>query len=402
MRVVFLLFMLFSQLLAKDLLDSLAWWQSQGYVFADTVRDAQGNLQMERGTAWVWGNLKRQGKSQTNPLILEKMSGIEAGTLVDLRQLAQGKIRLESYPWIAQVQSLNIYRKSNRQVIIPVVRVQENPRNHVEGWLLWSGQWMGNAQLEFSNLRGSGRSVQFGFSAQDSLRDFQANYLEPFVLGQDWSLALSGQWRQAGKQEQWMQGQGTLTWWTGLWRWGSGFQWSGLETAQKWQEQSLLLMHAQRRTSWWKTQMQVGMGKREKWVGEHAGQLELQIPWRMTHVQLLAQTQGLWPKSLERSPLELIPLGVDQFGGYIPREKLAVQVQSIRAGWGVGEVLQFHLQGELGAWQGPSDSLWIPEFHYGAQIRLQKNTQQLGLGVHWRAGRRWGQGILALALQEEW
>ena len=112
--------------LARDQL--LRYYENHGFLAAKLLGsiDSAGvlNLQMERGSAWVWAEPENLDSSGSSPEVFRRQTGIVTGNLVSKQDLERSDMKLARIGYYDRVAPVQMYRDPTRNRIIPVYRMR--------------------------------------------------------------------------------------------------------------------------------------------------------------------------------------------------------------------------------------------------------------------------------------
>lgn len=152
-------------------------------------------VELNRGSAWVWGPAENLDSAGTKPEVFRKLTGLEVGAYVSPLDLDRSSRKLARIGYFEEMDSPRMYRDANRNRIIPVFNMRAATMSEAEALLTYSsesGLWEGNINVSLYNILGTARDLQIeGFTAEDSRR-LEASYKEPWIFGSNWNVIARG------------------------------------------------------------------------------------------------------------------------------------------------------------------------------------------------------------------
>lgn len=152
-------------------------------------------VELNRGSAWVWGPAENLDSAGTRPEVFRKLTNLEVGAYVSPLDLERSSRKLARMGYFEEIDSPRMYRDANRNRIIPVFNMRAAAMSEAEALLTYSsesGLWEGNINVSLYNILGTARDLQIeGFTAEDSRR-LEASYKEPWIFGSNWNVIARG------------------------------------------------------------------------------------------------------------------------------------------------------------------------------------------------------------------
>ena len=183
--------------LARDQL--LRYYENHGFLAAKLSGnvDSAGvlNLQMERGSAWVWAEPENLDSSGSRLEVFRRQTGIIAGDLVSMQDLERSDMKLARIGYYDRVAPVQMYRDPSRNRIIPVYRMQAAAVSEAYALLTYSSEtdvWEGNVNVSLYNIRGTARDLFLQGFTSDEARRLEGSYKEPWILGTAWDVVARG------------------------------------------------------------------------------------------------------------------------------------------------------------------------------------------------------------------
>ena len=183
--------------LARDQL--LRYYENHGFLAAKLSGsiDSAGvlNLQMERGSAWVWAEPENLDSSGSSPEVFRRQTGIVTGNLVSKQDLERSDMKLARIGYYDRVAPVQMYRDPTRNRIIPVYRMQAAAVSEAYALLTYSSEtdvWEGNVNVSLYNIRGTARDLFLQGFTSDEARRLEGSYKEPWILGTAWDVVARG------------------------------------------------------------------------------------------------------------------------------------------------------------------------------------------------------------------
>ena len=183
--------------LARDQL--LRYYENHGFLAAKLSGsiDSAGvlNLQMERGSAWVWAEPENLDSSGSRLEVFRRQTGIIAGDLVSMQDLERSDMKLARIGYYDRVAPVQMYRDPSRNRIIPVYRMQAAAVSEAYALLTYSSEtdvWEGNVNVSLYNIRGTARDLFLQGFTSDDARRLEGSYKEPWILGTAWDVVARG------------------------------------------------------------------------------------------------------------------------------------------------------------------------------------------------------------------
>ena len=183
--------------LARDQL--LRYYENHGFLAAKLLGsiDSAGvlNLQMERGSAWVWAEPENLDSSGSCPEVFRRQTGIVTGNLVSKQDLERSDMKLARIGYYDRVAPVQMYRDPTRNRIIPVYRMQAAAVSEAYALLTYSSEtdvWEGNVNVSLYNIRGTARDLFLQGFTSDEARRLEGSYKEPWILGTAWDVVTRG------------------------------------------------------------------------------------------------------------------------------------------------------------------------------------------------------------------
>jgi outer membrane protein assembly factor BamA len=183
--------------LARDQL--LRYYENHGFLAAKLSGsiDSAGvlNLQMERGSAWVWAEPENLDSSGSSPEVFRRQTGIVAGDLVSMQDLERSDMKLARIGYYDRVAPVQMYRDPSRNRIIPVYRMQAAAVSEAYALLTYSSEtdvWEGEVNVALYNILGTARDLQIEGYTGDEARRLEGSYKEPWIFGTEWNVIARG------------------------------------------------------------------------------------------------------------------------------------------------------------------------------------------------------------------
>ena len=183
--------------LARDQL--LRYYENHGFLAAKLSGsiDSAGvlNLQMERGSAWVWAEPENLDSSGSSPEVFRRQTGIVTGNLVSKQDLERSDMKPARIGYYDRVAPVQMYRDPTRNRIIPVYRMQAAAVSEAYALLTYSSEtdvWEGNVNVSLYNIRGTARDLFLQGFTSDEARRLEGSYKEPWILGTAWDVVTRG------------------------------------------------------------------------------------------------------------------------------------------------------------------------------------------------------------------
>ncbi|MCQ2091982.1 MAG: BamA/TamA family outer membrane protein [Fibrobacter sp.] len=152
-------------------------------------------LELNRGSAWVWGPAENMDSTGTKPEVFRKLTGLEVGSYVSPRDLERANYKLARVGYFEEVGKPRMYRDAYRNRIIPVFNMRAAAMSEAEALLTYSSEndlWEGNVNVSLYNILGTARDLQLeGYTAADSRR-LEGSYKEPWIFGSAWNVIARG------------------------------------------------------------------------------------------------------------------------------------------------------------------------------------------------------------------
>lgn len=165
--------------------------QIQGSVSDDGVL----KLDLHRGDAFVWAPAENLDSSKSNGDVLRKLSGLEAGDPVSVRDLERAERKLARMGYFEETAPVRMFRDPVRNRIVPAFSLRDASFSEAEALLTYSSEddvWEGQVNVNLFNILGTARDLQLeGFTGEDS-RHLQGSYKEPWIFGTNWNVVLRG------------------------------------------------------------------------------------------------------------------------------------------------------------------------------------------------------------------
>lgn len=152
-------------------------------------------LELNRGSALVWGPAENMDSTGTKPEVFRKLTGLEVGSYVSPRDLERANYKLARVGYFEEVGKPRMYRDAYRNRIIPVFNMRAAAMSEAEALLTYSSEtdlWEGNVNVSLYNILGTARDLQLeGYTAADSRR-LDGSYKEPWIFGSAWNVIARG------------------------------------------------------------------------------------------------------------------------------------------------------------------------------------------------------------------
>lgn len=162
---------------------------------ADGCDSATLMVELERGSAWVWGPAENLDSSGTKPEVFRKLTGLQIGAYVSPSHLERSNRRLSRLGYFEEIAPPQMYRDANRNRIIPVFSMRSATVSEAEALLTFSSEsdlWEGNVNVSLYNILGTARDLQIeGYTARESRR-LEASYKEPWIFESQWNVVARG------------------------------------------------------------------------------------------------------------------------------------------------------------------------------------------------------------------
>jgi len=157
-------------------------------------READGRLvwllQIGEGPETVVEEIRAVGKTSTNPDVLGRIAGVQAGSVWDARRIDEIAPRLRREDLFLSVGEPRIVRGSHDNLLRVEVEVEEGKSSSILGVLGYvptaagQGEVVGLIDLHLGNIMGTARRAEFHFERQASeSRDLSFRYREPWIFG---------------------------------------------------------------------------------------------------------------------------------------------------------------------------------------------------------------------------
>lgn len=173
--------------------DRLEHYWDSGFPAAQIKCDTLG-ITLQRGDAWVWASARQVPLGKTDTLVFARLSGLQTGTPVALKDLQRAQRRLARTGYYSSEGEPQLYRIAKRNRLVPVFSLQDQAANQLEALLGYGGEegWNGQVMLTLRNIAGTARDLDFQGSRADQQSEGALSYKEPDVLGTGWNLRLQG------------------------------------------------------------------------------------------------------------------------------------------------------------------------------------------------------------------
>jgi len=196
---IFMVIILPSFAAANSVSDTLSWLENHGFPFARARLDSSGAIQVDRGSAWVWAPLRLLDSGSTGVEVLQRLSLLEPGAPVRMRDLERSRRLLLRTGWFSKVGEYRIFRAPGRNLLVPALAVTQEASNQVEAWgslqndaAADSNSWEGRLLLDLQNLAGTGRCLRVVAERGANERRAELTWREPYILGSPWNATLYG------------------------------------------------------------------------------------------------------------------------------------------------------------------------------------------------------------------
>lgn len=177
----------------------LDYYENNGFIAAklEGSVDSSGSLVLilNRGSGWVWAAPENLDSSGTKQEVFRKLSGLEEGTPVSLRDLERSERKLSRLGYFDKTASVRLFRDPVRNRIVPAFSMRRANVSQAEGVVTYSSEdksWDGLLNVSLYNIAGTARDLLLeGYTGEDS-RHLNGSYKEPWILGSDWNVVLRG------------------------------------------------------------------------------------------------------------------------------------------------------------------------------------------------------------------
>ena len=177
----------------------LSYFENRGFLAAKIKGKIDGSgvlsVELERGSAWVWGSPENLDSSKTKIEVFRRLTGIETGQYVSPLDLERSDLKLARLGYYNRISPAQMYRDPTRNRIIPVYHMQAAAVSEAYALLTYSSEtdvWEGNVNVSLYNILGTARDLLLeGYTAEDARR-LDGSYKEPWILRSRWDLIVRG------------------------------------------------------------------------------------------------------------------------------------------------------------------------------------------------------------------
>lgn len=182
----------------------LQWHAENGFPFATLLVqefDSVKVWRLQRGDAWVKGDLLNRGKSKSPDSILARISLWKAGTPFSKEhiKLSLDRLARKGYFQVFEEHS-RVFRKQGRNALHLGATIYDAPASSIQGIVLWtnekSASWSGQIHAELRNLWGTARDFSLEMVEQNYYRELNLAWREPWLLDSPVGFEPSFQLRQ--------------------------------------------------------------------------------------------------------------------------------------------------------------------------------------------------------------